>query len=448
MARKLFALLSSLVVVALVLVACAPPTPAPTEAPKAEVPTEAPATEQPTEAAPAVEETAPEGATPPPGYEGKTWADILAEARGQTVNWYMWGGSDTINAWVTGYVADNLKERYGVNLNMVPVSDATEFVNKVLGEKQAGKDTGGSVDIMWINGENFRTMRQADLLYGPWAQFLPNTIYVNWKDPSVANDFGFPVEGYESPYGKAQFVMIYDSAKVPEPPATIDNLFEWIKANPGKFTYPAPPDFTGSVFVRHICYWATGGYEQFLGDFNQELFDEKMPACWKALNDIEPYLWRKGQTYPENHTRLQDLFANGEVYFDMSYGPASASNMIAQGRYPETTRTFVFDTGTIANTHYVAIAYNSPHKAGAMVLANFLLSPEAQLNKAHPDVWGDMPAIDPALLSPEWQQKFNELPRGVATLPPDVLAAHRLPELQSPWLIAIEKGWEENVLKK
>lgn len=35
----------------------------------------------------------------------------------------------------------------------------------------------------------------------------------------MANDFGYPVEGYEAPYGKAQFVMIYDSARVPKPTA-------------------------------------------------------------------------------------------------------------------------------------------------------------------------------------------------------------------------------------
>jgi putative spermidine/putrescine transport system substrate-binding protein len=197
-----------------------------------------------------------------------------------------------------------------------------------------------------------------------------------------------------------------------------------------------------------MCYWAAGGPEQFLGEFDQAVFDEKMPACWEALNDLEPYLWREGETYPENATRLEDLFANSEVYFDMAYGPANASNLIKQGKYPETTRTFVFDTGTIANTHYVAIPYNSPSKAGAMALANFLLSPEAQLDKAHPDVWGDLPAIDPNLLPAEWQQQFSDLPRGVATLPMDELAAHRLPELQSPWLTAIEQGWEENVLQK
>ncbi|MBK8989985.1 MAG: ABC transporter substrate-binding protein [Chloroflexi bacterium] len=393
-------------------------------------------------------ESAPEGAAPPPGYEGQTWADILAEAEGQTVNFYMWGGSDLINSWVTGYVATAVQEQYGITLNMVPIVDATEYINKVLGEKEAGRDSDGTVDLVWVNGENFRTMRQGDLLYGNWSQFLPSAAYVNWADPSVANDFGFAVDGYESPYGKAQFVMIYDSARVPEPPRTIPALIEWIKANPGQFTYAAPPDFTGSAFVRHICYHAAGGYETLLGEFDQAVFDEKSAACWALLNEIEPFLWREGQTYPENRARQIDLFANSEVSFDMAYNPAEASSLVENGRYPTTTRTFVFDSGTIANTHYVAIPYNSPNKAAAMVVANFLLSPEAQLSKAQPENWGDLPVLDPALLSADWQSQFAAIPRGTATLSTEELAAARLPELQAPWLTAFEQGWQEWVLQR
>lgn len=395
-----------------------------------------------------VNETAPAGANPPPGYEGQTWADIVAEANGQEVNFYMWGGSDLINAWITSYVAQAVSEQYGITLNMIPISDATEYINKVLGEKESGRDNGGSVDLVWVNGENFRTMRQADLLYGQWSQFLPSSAYVNWADPSVANDFGYPVDGYEAPYGKAQFVMIYDTARLPQPPTTISGLLEWAKANPGQFTYPAPPDFTGSAFVRHVCYEAAGGYQTLLGDFEQALFDEKAPVCWQWLAELEPFLWREGQTYPENHAQLQDLFANGEVAFDMAYNPAEAASLIENGRYPATTRTFVFENGTIANTHYVAIPYNSDHKAAAMVVANFLLSPEAQLSKARPENWGDLPVLDPALLPAEWQEAFAALPRHEATLPTEVLAAHRLPELQAQWLTAFEQGWQAEILQK
>lgn len=383
----------------------------------------------------------------PPAAD-QTWEETLAQAKGQEVNFYMWGGSDLINGWITGTVADSLKAQYDITLNMIPVSDASEYINKVLGEKQAGLDSNGSVDLVWVNGENFRTMRQGDLLLGDWAQALPNAAFVNQADPSVANDFGYPVEGYESPYGKAQFVMIYDSARVPEPPRTIPALIEWIKANPGQFTYPAPPDFTGSAFVRHVCYEAAGGYDKLLGEFNQAVFDTIAPACWQMLNDIEPFLWREGQTYPESHTRQQDLFANGEVAFDMAYNPAEAASLVANGRYPATTRTFVFDSGTIANTHYVAIPYNAAHKAAAMVVANFLLSPEAQLSKAQPANWGDLPVLDPALLSPEQQALFAAIPRDPATLSTEALAAHRLPELQAPWLTAFEEGWQANVLQK
>lgn len=378
--------------------------------------------------------------------EDMTWEEVVAAADGQTVNWWMWGGSDPINTWVNGWVREQLAEQYNITLNQVPVAGPTEFINQVLGEKEAGNHDDGGVDIMWINGENFRTMREADLLYGPWTVNVPTNGYVNWEDKSIAMDFGYPVWGYELPYGSAQFVMGYDSAVVPEPPASIAALVEWIKANPGKFTYPAPPDFTGSVFVRHICYHATGDYTAFLGDFDETLFAERFPACWELLNEIEPYLWREGQTYPETVSALQELFANGEVYFEMSYDVGGVQTRVDSGVYPETANTFVFDGGTIANTNYIAIAYNSPHKAAALVTANFLCGLEAQLSAAETLNWTT--PLDLSRAPAEWQDKFAGVPRGPRMLPFEVLASHRLPELQSPWLIAIEGGWAENVLRQ
>jgi putative spermidine/putrescine transport system substrate-binding protein len=381
-------------------------------------------------------------------YMSMSWDQIVEEARGQKLYWYMWGGSDLINRFVNGYVAERLEREYEVNLEMVPVTDATTFVNKVLGEKQAGRDSGGSVDVMWVNGENFRTMREADLLFGPYSDRLPNMQYVDAADSSIANDFGYPVEGFESPYGSAQVVMVYDSARVSEPPRTVEALLDWIRANPGKFTYPAIPDFTGSVFVRHLFYHVAGGYEELLGPFDRELFDAVAPKLWALLNDLEPYLWRQGNTYPETHTKLQDLLANGEVYFDVTYNPSEAASLVSQGRYPRSVRTFVFDTGTIGNTHYVAISYNSSSKAAAMVLANLLLDPATQYEKSRPEVWGDLTVLNVRGLPQEQQEKFLNLPRPPSVLPPDVLSGHKIPELQAPWLEAIEKGWMENVLQK
>lgn len=383
-----------------------------------------------------------------PAMASQSWDETVAAAKGQTVNWYMWGGFPGTNTYVNGFVAERVKALYDVELKQVPVRDISEIVNKLLVEKEAGKTADGSVDLMWINGENFRTAKKNGLLFGPFASELPNSQLVDWESASVKNDFGEPVEGLESPWGSAQVVFHYDVKRTPKPPVSVAELIEWIKANPGRFAYPAPPDFTGSVFIRHIFYHAAGSVDLWQGDYSQEQFDSAAEKTYTLLRELKPFLWRKGATYPENPVRLAHLFADGEVDFAMSYHPAEASKNIKDGLYPDTVRTFVFDEGTIANTHFVAIPINAANKAGAMVVADFLLSPEAQFKKADVNTWGDLPAIEMSRLSPDWQERFKKQDRGVATLDDATLAAHRLPEPPSAILIELEKGWQAEVLKK
>jgi putative spermidine/putrescine transport system substrate-binding protein len=376
-----------------------------------------------------------------------SWDEAVSGARGQTVDWYMWGGSPAVNAYVNGFLADELKRRYDITLRQVPVKDIAEVVSKLVVEKQAGKDDGGSVDLMWINGENFRTCMRHGLLYGPFAEVLPNQRFVDWTNPTVKNDFGTPVAGMESPWGSAQLVMIYDSARLAEPPRSVGALLEWIRAHPGRFSYPAPPDFTGSVFIRHIFYHVAGSVERWQGDYTLGELEQAAEETYRVLRELRPALWREGSTYPESPVRMNTLFADGELDFSFSYHQGDASRQILDGLFPDTVRTFVFDEGTIANTHFVAIPYNAGDTAAAMVVADFLLSPEAQLEKARPEVWGDFPALSRQKLPPQWQQRFADLPRGPATLDDSELQAHQLPEPPSEILIHLEQGWEQQVLK-
>lgn len=379
--------------------------------------------------------------------EQNNWQETLKKAKGQTVDWYMYGGLPATNTYVNSYLAPLLKKEYGITLRQVPTNDIAAVISKLLVEKQAGK-TKGKVDLLWINGENFRTAKKHQLLFGPYAQRLPNIKYVSTENPSVSNDFGTPVDDMESPWGGAQVVFAYDSARVLTPPATMEALIKWIEANPGQFTYPAPPDFTGSAFVRHVFYHFSKSPDQWAGKWNEGEFQETANKTYALLNELKPYLWRKGSTYPESPVRLNQLLADGEVTFSLSYNPAEASKMIHDGRFPDTIRTFVFKEGTIANTHFAAIPFNASDKEAAMVVANLLLSPEAQWRKADPRIWGDLPAINVNKLPENWQKKFATLPRGKATLPPSILAEHQLPELPSALLVKLEKGWQKQVLKK
>jgi len=368
---------------------------------------------------------------------------IEEQSRGSQVRWYMFGGWAHVNDWVDSYVAGEMKKRYDIDLVRVPM-DAGVFVNKLLNEKAAGKDK-GNIDLLWINGENFKNAKQAGLLFGPFAQKLPNVR--RYVDPdSIAFDFGFAVDGYEAPYGRAQFVFEYDTAQIAEPPTSVPALKDWIRANPGRFTYPQPPDFTGSAFIRQIFYAVTGGHEQYLAGWDPDLFARKAPLLWKWLKDVEPYLWQKGRTYPKDSAFLDTLFSRGEVGLGMSYHPPHAQNKIIEGTYPESVRTFVMQDGSLYNTHFTAIPFNSPNKSGAMVLANFLISVDAQLSKYRPENWGDFPALDPNRLSPEDRKRFQGVDLGPATLGSDQLDPVAVPEIPAAYLEALEQGWKENVL--
>lgn len=379
---------------------------------------------------------------------GMSWDQVVEQARGGTVNWFLWGGADSINRYVSETVGGILKDQYGITLNRVGLTDTSEAVNIVLGEKEAGVTDKGAVDMIWINGENFRTMKQGGLVWCGYTDLLPNNRLINWDNPSIANDFGVPVEGCEVPWSKAQFAFAHDSAKTPNPPKSIPDLIAWIKANPGQFTYPAPPDFNGAVFVRHVFYHAAGGAQNLLGAFDQAKFDAAASKTWAILNEIEPFLWRQGATYPNSVTQMNELFANGEVALTFDYDPSQFGLAVQAGTYPETTRSYGLTDGTIGNTNYTLIPFNSPNKAAALVLQNVLLSGEAQFAKADPAIWGAAPAIEISRTTPEVQAKFA----GIVT-PPSVVSAEELgknalPELQADWISAIEQGWIANVAQK
>jgi len=373
----------------------------------------------------------------------KPYSEIETAAEGSEVRFYMWGGDERINSWIDGYVADSLAENYDISLTRVPM-DAAVFINKLLAEKEAGRGE-GVIDLVWINGENFKQAKENDLLYGAVAEKLPNLEFVPPEE--IEYDFGYPVEGYEVPYGKAQFVFEYDSAEFEAPPRSFAGLEQWVKTHPGQFTYPQPPDFTGSAFVRQALYAATGGYEQYLGAYDEALIKANEDELWAYLKTLQPYLWQQGRDYPQDKARLDLLFERGEVGINMDYNPLAASGKVLNRRYPETVRTFVMEEGAISNIHYVAVPFNAPHVPAALVTANFLLSPEAQLSKNNPGNWGDLTVLDPQRLPQAWQSRFEQLDLGPAALPVDELSAAAVPEIDSGYVEYLEKRWEEELLQ-
>jgi putative thiamine transport system substrate-binding protein len=365
------------------------------------------------------------------------WSVIEAAARGQTVYFNAWAGSEAVNSYI-GWAAGELQSRYGVKLVHVKITDAAEVVRRVRDEVNVGK-ADGSTDLVWINGENFRAMKQDHLLFGPFAEALPNFRFVDVLGKStVRRDFTEPTDGLESPWGMAQLTFFGDSAKIARHPRSMAELVEFARANPGRLTYPAPPDFHGTTFLKQVLVETVPDATVLAQEVDAEDFRLRAAPMFALLDVLHPHLWRKGRQFPVSQAQLLQMLADGEVLMAFTFNPNEAANLVDAGRLPPSTIAWQHDKGTIGNSHYLAIPKNAGAKEAAQVVANFLLSPEAQARKADLKVWGDPTVLDLARLSPEQAAAFSalRLPGSVADAGPALSEPHAsyVPLIEAAWL--------------
>ena len=362
------------------------------------------------------------------------WSQIQNEAKGQTVYFNAWGGSEATNAYIA-WAAKEAKTRYRIDVRHVKISETAEVVKRVQTEMAAGRNKDGSVDLMWVNGENFRNLKNGGLLFGPWAQSLPNWSLVDLNKP-VRTDFSVPTEGYESPWGTAQLTLIADSAKTPTPPRSAADLLAFAKASPGGVSYPKPPDFHGTTFVKQLLLELTPNKAVLQQPVTPAVFAAATLPLWAYLDQLHPSLWRNGKTFPASAAEMHRMLGDGELKLSITFNPNEAANLIASKQLPASAYSFGFTGGTIGNVHFVAIPVNSRAKAGAQVFANFLLSAEAQTRKADITVWGDGTVLDISKLAPASQALIRR--KAAGALAEAVLT---LPEPHASWVEALEAEW-------
>jgi putative thiamine transport system substrate-binding protein len=365
------------------------------------------------------------------------WASVLRAARGQQVFFNAWAGDEAVNRYIA-WAAGEVQRLYAIKLTHVRVNDPGESVARVLAEQQAGRLTDGSVDLLWINGENFAALRRANLLFGPWADDVPNAQWIDREgNPTVVRDFTIPTDGYELAWGNSRFTFFYDSAVVPRPPADPATLLAWIRAHPGRFTYPQPPQFHGTSFLKQLLlsmHTQRAPFQQPVGDD----FDALTRPLWLWLDAAHPQQWRRGRVFPASGPAQRRLLGDGEVDWAMGFNSAEASRAIASGEFPQTIRSLRFAAGALSNSHFVAIPVNARARAAAKVVGNFLVSPAAQARKADERWWGDATVLAVERLPPTARALFAALKPGPATLP---ASGPVLDEPHPSWMLALEREW-------
>ena len=285
-------------------------------------------------------------------------------------------------------------------------------------------------------------MKQSKLLLREnWIFEIPNSYYLDFKNnPSLLNDFGINTEGMEMPWGLSQLTFYYDSKFLKTPPKSSMKLKQYILNNKGRFTFPQPPDFVGTSFLKQILIELISDKDLLKSQYNPKIHETELEPLWIWLDEVTPNLWRKGRNYPSNYLALTELVAEREIDIGMAFNISHASNAISEGRLPKTVRSYIHEKGSLANVHFLTIPYNSSKKEAAKIFVNFLISPDAQLRKQNNKFWGDPSVLSMDKLNIGWKKKFNETSKGIATLSNDELKM-KFQEPHPSWVKVLEEGW-------
>lgn len=374
----------------------------------------------------------------------ESWEALEAQARGTRLTLMMWQGDPMINRYMSDFVVPAMKDSFGIELDILS-GQGNIIVSTLMTEMEAGRKE-SQIDAIWINGETFYQLRQIKGLFGPFVDRLPNSRLIDWDNPFIHTDFQQPIEGYECPWGNVQMAWIYDSSRISTPPADLEALELWLRANPGKFTLSN--DFTGMTLLKSWLIHFAGGRDALQGPFDESKYLQSSQKLWEFVNRNKPYFWNRGESFPASLSQMHQLFASGELWFTFSNNDAEVDNKVREGLFPESSRAFVPDYGSIQNSHYLGIVAQAPNKAAAMVLCNFLISPEAQIAKLDPLNWGDGTVLSPDRLDAPWREKMSEVGERQYVPPRSALAPKALMEPDPVYMIRLFEDFRKKVLSE
>ena len=368
------------------------------------------------------------------------WASVEARARGQSVAFNAWAGDDKTNAFIA-WAAKQVRASHNIELRHVRLRDTGEAVTRVVAERSAGRDTNGAVDLIWINGPNFLALKQQDFLLR-FADTLPNFALVDTMGkPATVVDFTISVDGLAAPWRMAQIVFIHDSARLPQPPRSMKAMLDFAATHRGRLAHPTARNFLGATFLKQALFELTPDRSVLQSPADDAGFAATTASFWGWYDALRPNLWRQGRQFPENGPATRNLLNDGEIDLMISFNPSEAALAIANGLLPPTVRSYVLDGGTIGNASFVSIPTNASQPDAARVVANFLLSPEAQARAQNPRVLGAYTVLDLQKLTAADRRLFDDIPASAGVMTNAELG-QPLAEPHPSWMTRIVAEWD------
>jgi putative thiamine transport system substrate-binding protein len=345
------------------------------------------------------------------------WQQTLNAAKGQSVYFYAWGGSKAVNEYLR-WATREIAQQYGIRLIHVKVTDPSEPVSRLKAEN--GRTS--AIDLMWVNGENFAYLKQRSFLLGNLWSAIPNAAFLAVDSLPITFDFGEPMDGFEVPWGIGQFNLIAESEVFQTPQVSAQSLLDIAKKHPKTVTYPRPPEFHGTTFLKQLLVDLTDTDTRLYQLATEQAQEELLPVLWQYIDQLHPHLWQQGKAFPSSAAEQLLLYQQKILSMAVSFNPNQWLKEKNTQELSESSVRRYFTDGAITNSHNLAIPKSAPSSDAAKVVINFMLSEKAQQEK-FTGVWGD-PSVITFLLDKK------------ATMP-----AH--PELHSSWHVIIEDAWQQ-----
>lgn len=345
------------------------------------------------------------------------WQQTLQAAKGKSVYFYAWGGSKSTNDYIR-WATREIAKQYRIKLVHVKVTDPSEPVSRLKAEN--GRSS--AIDLIWVNGENFAYLKQQGFLSGNLWATIPNTAYLAVDKLPITVDFGEPMDGFEVPWGIGQFNLMVDQAVYPQTQINAKILLDIAKQQPQQMTYPRPPEFHGTTFLKQLLVDLSAADQRLYQLATEQAKQQLLPLLTNYLDQLHPLLWQQGQAFPSSAAEQLLLYQQKNLSMAVSFNPNQWLKEKSTQQIPESSVRRHFSKGAITNSHNLAIPKTAPNAAAAKVVINFMLSEQAQKEKIGGG-WGDPSVI-------------NQMLDEKAIMPAQ-------PELHSSWHLAIEETWQQ-----
>ncbi|MFD0681514.1 MULTISPECIES: extracellular solute-binding protein [unclassified Paenibacillus] len=318
-------------------------------------------------------------------------------------SFYFTGSLNVKDLWEV--VVPMFEKKYpNIKVKMVHIDSGAggqSTVDRIIAAKQANQKS-GNIDLYESSLSDVIKGTKEDLWAPLDTKKIPNLSKIEEKQLSNVKNMGIP-------YRASAVILAYNSAKVKTPPKTANELYDWIRKNPGRFAYNDPATGgSGDSFVQTAIYNFLPPEANVSSDPS---YAQKWDQGFALLKELHPFMYQKG-VYPKKNQGTLDLLANGEVDIIPAWSD-QALEQASKKLLPDTTKLVQIDPSFTGGPTYLMVPKLSEHPDSVATFLDYVLTPEAQsviVNKmyGYPGIkWTEMPQ--------ELKDKFKDVAGGYRT---------------------------------